>query len=161
MIGRRGVLVSATLALLVTAVAANPATAATKRINPLDFVPRDSSVNVMRSPLGIGAGAVDARFMAPLKLPTGARITGIRVFSNGVADSRAAVVGATNSTEEILVAVASTADASLDLFTPMLTNGSVNPDPSVTTVQANRLYVVMVNCAPGTAVWAVDVDFIP
>ena len=142
-------------------VAAGPAAGATKRLRPLNFTVANSSVNAIRSPVAIGAGAANAGFSAPFKLRPGSTITGMRVYSNGAAASRGAVLWRfrMGAPPEPLIASGTTL-ASPDLATPRVdVETYINPVASALVMSRDYLYYVQVSCSPATGVWAVDVDY--
>ena len=134
--------------------------AATKRLRPLDFAVGSSSMNAIRSPVAIGAGATPAVFSAPLRLRPGSTVTGMRVYSNGTAATRSAIlVRFQMGGSEPLVASAISV-ASPDLLTPRVdVETFIEPDASKRVVSRDYLYFVQVLCSPATAVWAVEVDY--
>lgn len=146
------------LAMALAIASAGAASAATKRLKPLDFVPMSNDMNVMRSPLSVGgAGAV---FYAPLNLPAGAKITGFRFFSNGAARYRSASLFRWGDPSGLTIADASSIAEVPSQDTPEPTSGVV--DPALSTVDANHLYgVILTTGWADIAIWAVDVDYTP
>lgn len=140
-------------ALLLVTAAADAVSAATKRFKPLDFTPFNSSVNFTRSPEGLGGIGSLAYFSAPLGLPAGSRITGIRFYSSGPGVQRTAEVSRWGG-DTIAYVVSIEAVPSTD--TPALTSGALLADGLI---DASGLYYVQVSADPGTIVWAVDVDY--
>lgn len=150
------------LALLLLAASSTPAGAKTKRFRPRDFVPRDSSVNAVRTPVAIGAWSTIAEFAVPLGLPVGATLTGIRFYTNGAAAPRSVDVVryAMPGIAEGIGGAASTA-AVPSTVTPELRTGGLTSDLAARVIDRDHLYFVSVTCYPGTAVWAVEVDYAP
>lgn len=151
----------AALAVLLAGAAA-PAEARTKRFRPLDLTPAVTGSDYIRSPVSVGSLSGTVGFTAQLGLPAGARITGIRIYSGGAAATRDVVVRKARLGEpSVLMASASEAAAHADPFTPLLTEGTAAASPPDSVVEPGYYYAVLVNCAPGTSVWAVDVDYTP
>jgi len=152
---------SAALALLVAATA--PATLAkTRRFGPLQLVPTDSSLNVSRSPVAVAGLAGTATFVAPLRLPAGTTITGLRVAGNGNAGGE----GAQIRRHQVggppgIIAQAIVPAAVPDLFTPAWVDGTLTPSLPDRVISPAYLYFVVVGCPANTAVWAVDVEYAP
>lgn len=143
-----------------------PADAAVKRLLPSDFVVEgDASQHSFRTPVAIGAslGApTDSVFAAKLSLPAGAEITGITLYSNGLAQPRNLQLMRYTFTPVLtatMVAYGSTSAAQLVIHTPRA--DAIAIDPAQAVIQAKALYEVGVLCSPGTAVWAVDVAYDP
>jgi hypothetical protein len=150
------------LALILVVAAATAGDAKTKRFKPLDFVPHDSSVNSIRTPVLVGCSTAAAQFVAPLGLPVGATLTGLRFYSNGAAAPRTASLFrfAYPAAPEPIGIVGS--DASVpSIVTPALTAGGLTPDAAARVIDTDHLYYVKLDCVPDTAIWAVEVDYTP
>lgn len=139
--------------------AAAPATARTKRFRPLDFVAGNTAGDYSRSPLAVYANT-DTSFYAPLRIPHGATITGIRLYSFGSAAMRYALV---TKLRPPAAAATVMAEVARDTANPHTT-----PDPAVGTVipaaaaiEPGYIYEVRIRCNAGTGVMAVDVDYTP
>jgi hypothetical protein len=141
---------------------AGAAVAATKRLKPLDFVPADAGVNAFRSPAGVGGVGGTASFAAPLVLPVGATLTGIRFHTTGATGSRSATIhGFVVNAAPIIIGSVSTTETVGDVMTPASTTGSLTSTTPLRVISADMLYYVELSCADQTAIWAVDVDYIP
>ena len=147
------------LALLLLAAAAGPADAKTKRFKPLAFTLAGSkTVNAIQLPYLVGANSLTATFVAPLGLPVGSTITGIRLYSTGSGNSRGVSVRRDVVGSSSTVVFAETSQVWTSDDTPMMTSGPA-PDPDRMRITGGAYYYVRIDCFPSTQVWAVDVDY--
>jgi hypothetical protein len=152
--------------VLILLLAAPPgALAAKKTIKPLQFklLTNPASQVYWQTPVSIGADAtsVSTGFIAPLKLPVGAKITGLKYWHTGNAPGTiCSIYYADESTDwnnEVLV-IQADSDATTPPFSPVEVDGTLQAGVD-NVVRKGRKYMVTLMAWSNSFVWGVEVTY--